>query len=475
LPAPLRAELERLLADRQYVALVVEAPEIVPELLTSHELKLPSELQPSVFWHSAGPSRAVDEWDEVAVGLGVFREVSAPWGNTESLHLFAEEQLGRFNVLGPGANSVTPRIFAALGFATAARADASSDVWTDLSSGWGVLPRLTHFTRRDRESGGHRESWFCLTLGPADLANLDALLGQVGAIARKLRSTTIQPGIPADALGAPVETAKATWATWIEHALRTIDNGQLEKVVAARRAEFTFRSALSPAHTLLSLGSRHGDSTRFAFFRGQSVFLGVTPERLLAKRGSEVETEALAGTVRRHEASLGQGSTRQFGHKEHKEHTPVLAQILATLSPFCTTITHDASPQLRAQRQVLHLRSAVYGSLKANYHVLTLVQALHPTPAVGGCPTADALNWITQHEDFDRGLYAGPVGWVDANGDGQFNVALRSGVMRGNQATLFAGAGIVAGSDAQREFDETALKLQVLLGSLCHGPAGALL
>lgn len=477
LASALRVEVERLLADGQCVALVVEAPSITPELLTSHELKLAPDLHPSTFWHTSTPSPVGSDvpflrCDETVVGLGIYREVSAPWGNTEVVRGLADDQLGQFRVVGPGARAFTPRLFAALGFAPRRETEASPDVWADLGGGAvAVIPRLTYVLRRSRDGhAAHQEAWFCLTLSAADQSELDGWLGQIAALTRRLRSSNMSEGLPAISTAAPAETGHAAWQNWVEHALGDIGAGKLEKVVAARRAQFTFDNPLSPAHTLLSLGHRHSDSTRFAFFRGGSVFLGATPERLIAKRGSAIETEALAGTVRRSEASSAQDSTHDFGPKEHKEHAPVLAQILATLAPFCTAITHDPTPQLRAQRQVLHLRSSVQARLQAPYHVLSLVQALHPTPAVGGRPTKDALTWITRHEDFDRGLYAGPVGWVDADGDGQFNVALRSGVMRGNQATLFAGAGIVAGSDAQKEFDETALKLQVLLESLCHGP-----
>lgn len=483
-----RVEVDRLLADGHCVALVLEAPVGVPEVLVSHEIGLPPDWQPSVFWHSDSPVGAhrdpatpvppntkqpTDPADETVVGLGVFAEVTAPWGETSALRRFGDERLKRFRVVGAGTSLVTPRLFAAIGFSPPLRQTPGVDAWADFGGAWGVIPRLAYVARRARKGGAkdQREAWFCLTLGPADLPHVDAMLGQIAWLGRKLRSSTIEPGQLADAIHAPEETSEATWASWIEQALGAIGDQKLEKVVAARTARFTFHGALSPAHTLLSLGMRHLDSTRFAFFRGQSTFLGATPERLIAKRGNDISTEALAGTVRRGESAFDENSTLDFGPKEHKEHSPVLAQILATLAPYCSSLSHDPSPRLRAQQQVLHLRTAVRGSLKEPYHALSLVQALHPTPAVGGCPTAPALTWIAQHEDFDRGLYAGPVGWVDAAGDGQFNVALRSGVLRAEQATLFAGAGIVAGSDPRREFEETALKLQVLLGSLCYGPA----
>jgi isochorismate synthase EntC len=121
-------------------------------------------------------------------------------------------------------------------------------------------------------------------------------------------------------------------------------------------------------------------------------------------------------------------------------------------------------------RTVLHLRTPIRGRLREASHVLALVEKLHPTPAVGGVPTEAAIDFITRHEPDERGWYAGPVGWFDAVGDGRFVVALRSGVVAGKRAELYAGAGIVRDSNAPSEFAETRWKLAALLGAL--GVAG---
>jgi isochorismate synthase EntC len=115
---------------------------------------------------------------------------------------------------------------------------------------------------------------------------------------------------------------------------------------------------------------------------------------------------------------------------------------------------------------VLHLRTPVLAELREPHHVLELVERLHPTPAVGGVPRTEALAWIAEHERRPRGWYAGPVGWFDAAGDGEFSVALRSGLLLGSTAHLYAGGGIVADSDAAGELAETQLKLAALLDAL---------
>jgi isochorismate synthase EntC len=121
---------------------------------------------------------------------------------------------------------------------------------------------------------------------------------------------------------------------------------------------------------------------------------------------------------------------------------------------------------VRRLKHLLHLCSPIRARLSGELHVLELLERLHPTPAVGGVPTALALDWIEAHEPFDRGWYSGAIGWFDARGDGEFNVALRSGLIRDRQARLYAGAGVVRGSLAAAEYAETTLKLAALLGSL---------
>ncbi len=125
-----------------------------------------------------------------------------------------------------------------------------------------------------------------------------------------------------------------------------------------------------------------------------------------------------------------------------------------------------AAPVVRALRHVVHLHTPITGTLRHPVHVLELAARLHPTPAVGGTPTRAALDWIAAHETTPRGWYAAPVGWFDGDGDGELAVALRCGVLAGNRAHLWAGAGIVAGSDPDRELAETELKLRAMLGAL---------
>jgi isochorismate synthase len=254
------------------------------------------------------------------------------------------------------------------------------------------------------------------------------------------------------------------WAALVSDILALIDAGGASKIVAARRTELEFSRPISVAATLETLRRQATGSTCFALRLGDTAWLGATPERLVRKHGTSLESEALAGTFRTTGSALADELLRS--PKEHREHLPVLDAIVAALGPLCREISHPEQPQLRELPDLLHLRTPITAELAAPVHVLDLVARLHPTPAVGGVPTHAALRWIGESEHAERGWYAGPVGWFDGFGDGDFQVALRSGLLRTNQATLYAGAGIVRGSEAASEYAETDLKLRALRRSL---------
>ena len=141
--------------------------------------------------------------------------------------------------------------------------------------------------------------------------------------------------------------------------------------------------------------------------------------------------------------------------------------MLQALRPCCSKIETDASPSLHKLPKVQHLITRFEGDILPNKSLLDVIARLHPTPAVGGVPAGSALTFLRDHEGFDRGWYAGPVGWLDAEGNGEFMVALRSGVIQGCEAVLFAGCGLVAGSDPEKEYQETLIKFSTMLDGLC--------
>ena len=194
------------------------------------------------------------------------------------------------------------------------------------------------------------------------------------------------------------------------------------------------------------------------------MFLGATPEWLIRKQGNQFQTEALAGSRSSQEPNA---EAELLGsQKDLREHALVVEELVRAFEPLTNDLGTPSGPTIRRLRDILHLHTPVTGELSEPTHVLDLVERLHPTPAVGGAPRSSAHRWILQHETEERGWYASPVGWVDAAGDGEFVVALRSALLVGNMAHIFAGAGIVAESDAALEFRETELKLAAMTNAL---------
>jgi menaquinone-specific isochorismate synthase len=209
---------------------------------------------------------------------------------------------------------------------------------------------------------------------------------------------------------------------------------------------------------------RGDGSVCFAFRSGVSTFLGATPERLVSRRGPLIRTEALAGSAAADDPAAVE--TLRLGDKDRREHAFVVNEIVERLLMLGAEVSVPEKPALRQFGPVLHLRTSIEATRLDAPHVLVLAHHLHPTPAVGGIPLQVALDFIRNNESFQRGRYASPVGWFGCNGDGELVVALRSGLVRGREIRLFAGAGLVNGSEAQAEWRETELKFRSFLDAL---------
>ncbi|HWN66974.1 MAG TPA: isochorismate synthase, partial [Haliangium sp.] len=260
----------------------------------------------------------------------------------------------------------------------------------------------------------------------------------------------------------------------IEDIRAAIAAGRCEKIVAARCSEVRLAHAMEPDTVLARLGRRHPDCYRFGYRADDAWFVGATPERLVTRTGDRVRTQALAGSIavpaREGRATSEDEQTAAAAllasGKDRGEQALVVQAIQRVIGPLCTELHVPDQPEIRVLRHVLHLETPIAGVLRQPTHVLALVAALHPTPAVGGVPTDVALRWIAAREPQPRGWYAAPVGWFDRHGDGEFAVAIRSGLLAGTRAYLYAGAGIVLDSDPEAEFEETRLKQRTVLDAL---------
>jgi isochorismate synthase len=252
------------------------------------------------------------------------------------------------------------------------------------------------------------------------------------------------------------------WRTVVRDAVAAIHDDELQKVVLARAVQAAVPDVIDPIALLDHLRSAHRDGYLFGIWRGERAFVGASPERLVRLDHGMVDASSLAGSAPRgatpsEDAALA--ANLLSSAKERAEHAMVRGALVEALGMMCDEITADEEPSLLALPHVQHLHTAVRARLLAGHSLLDLAGALHPTPAVGGTPREAALAFIREHEQLDRGWYAAPIGWIGRDA-GELAVALRSTLVHGAEATLFAGCGIVAGSDPARELSESRVKLQ---------------
>ncbi len=262
----------------------------------------------------------------------------------------------------------------------------------------------------------------------------------------------------------------ATWSAAVATAVGRIGAGELAKVVLARDLLVSSDAPLDPRRMLRRLADRFPDCWTFAV----DGLLGATPELLLRRSGRQLSARVLAGTAPRGAGAADErlAAALMDSTKDRAEHALAVDSLVRALEPYCATLDAPEEPELLTLANVRHLATDVTGTQRrhgsrARAGLLELVGAVHPTAAVCGTPTTDAAAMIAELEGMDRGRYAGPVGWLDARGDGEFGLALRCAELTGdNGARLFAGCGIVAGSDPAAELAETQAKFAAFQAAL---------
>lgn len=290
------------------------------------------------------------------------------------------------------------------------------------------------------------------------LDRLHRMVGDTGPAEPTVQATTFA----LDAVVAPERWRDEVVARAVEE----IRAGRLAKVVLARELRLTTDAAIERAAVVTHLRSTFGSAIVFLV----DGFVGASPELLVSRHGDVVRAHPLAGTTPRGAdpaADAGLAAGLLASTKDQWEHRITINWLLDGLLPFCSYVDAEPEPTIVSLANVHHLGTRVEGRLShPAASVLELVAALHPTPAVGGDPQGDALTLMTELEKTDRGRYAGPVGWVDAEGNGSFAVGIRSAEIDGHQARLFAGVGVVADSDPAAELEETRAKFRAMLDAL---------
>jgi isochorismate synthase len=405
-------------------------------------------VDPVALLNAAGDDR-VFFWQEPSAGrafLGIGSAWEATGGTDNRFTTIAEE----LEALDAGSLRLgLPRSpFVGAGFAFSPESQ-----WNALPSALARLPRLAYV--RDYE-GTFWQVAEPITDPHQTAEKLVAGLDRATKLAGVPSPDPLPVGRHPEALDDPV------YRKLVASAIHSIERGEFEKVVLARSVETPATPDLG--RLLARLGTQHPEAASFAIGDGRSVFCGATPELLVRWSQGRARSVALAGTVARGETPAEDalfGETLMADPKEHAEHQFVIDHVVERLAEMGLKPKTEATDLMKLSA-VQHLRTTIEAEGDLNGGVIPLVAALHPTPAVGGTPDSGALDFITRHEGLDRGWYAGPLGVMNLDGEGEFWVALRCALLDRDHSTLFAGAGIVAESEPDRELAETTLKLQNL-------------
>lgn len=324
-----------------------------------------------------------------------------------------------------------------------------------------VVPAVVYCRQADGQE------WVTVVGDGTSLANPRAHLA---ALQQSVLSSETQP----EHLAATVEprSSELRFLDMVASALTSIEAGSLSKVVLARQVDLRLDEPLYVAALLHRWRALEPNCTVFSMPVNGGQFVGASPELLVALRGNQVTSRPLAGTRRHGDAdddTLLRGSS-----KDAREHRLVVEAIGATLLPLCSTLDVPLHPELVHLHNIVHLGTTIRGELRADLirlhrSAFDLMAELHPTPAVGGVPRDASLRTIARLEADSRGHYAGPVGYVDADGNGEWMVGIRAATLRDRSARLAAGVGIVEGSEASVELEETELKFAAVFNAIAPG------
>ncbi|HMP89738.1 MAG TPA: isochorismate synthase [Kiritimatiellia bacterium] len=304
------------------------------------------------------------------------------------------------------------------------------------------------------------------TILVANLVQSPEIKRDVAILLATLNKLETPPPLAAAHLPLPINRIntpdRELWDAMVLRALKFLKDGELQKIVLARRCSFDFNEQLHPMALLQRLHEASPDSFHFCFNYGNEIaFIGATPERLYQRIGTKITSEALAGTRPRgatDEDDQWLESELLASAKERKEHRLVTDSIVETLKDFCVSLVAGDEPEILKLRYVQHLRTVISGELREPVSDTDILLALHPTPAIGGSPTEAATRHICELEPFDRGWYTAPIGWATRD-QAEFAVAIRCALVEGSRLSLFSGAGIMPESDPEQEWREIESKI----------------
>lgn len=371
-------------------------------------------------------------------------------------------------------------VMAAIGAAAVIEVDDGPAVWRDLAAARAALADRVHFDLVSpllfggvpfgTHHGDRGPHW--RRFRPARLVLPELMVVRAGSHVYSLSlggPVSLAPSVADDDEPpgrAPDFSRDDGYVALVEQAIEAIGDGVFEKVVPARRA--TVPGWQQPEHlgpTLARLRTDYSHCMTMAVTAGAETFLAASPERLVSLRYDELRTLALAGSTPRgadEEADRHLAEELLASPKNRAEHAFVVDGVRAKLADLGFEPQVPDEPEVARLANIQHLRTPVRAPADEDSDIFTIAEALHPTPAIGGTPSAAACAWLGTHEQFDRGWYGAPVGWVDLRGKGELRVGLRSALADDEGLHLFAGAGVVADSDPASELAETTVKLAAL-------------
>ncbi len=416
--------------------------------------------------------------DAAYAGFGAAVELTA-WG-AERFHKIEQRTRELFEgaIIDDGGEPLArPRLFGGFAF----RDDFTPDnTWSVFTPAHFILPHVQLTRIGD-------ETWLTLNahLAPEDLLE-DVLPELHHALDERYMLLTSPPNplskvergsdtpVLGNVRGGEVKItypmAYEAWAEAITRATHIMQAGELQKVVMSRICEIRLTHSIDVDAALDYLTAHYANAYRFLFEpQPGHAFFGATPELLARVDGQQVTTMGLAGSIKRGKSPEEEQTLEDQilnDPKERYEHALVVDEIKRRFGAITNELTVPDAPSLYKLSNIQHLYTPISGHLRESMGILPLVELLHPTPALGGQPRDLAMDFIRDAEPAPRGWYAAPIGMIDSQLDGAFAVAIRSAVVQDKRAWLYAGAGIVAESQPQKEWDETALKFRPMLGAL---------
>jgi menaquinone-specific isochorismate synthase len=403
--------------------------------------------------------------DDVAfAGMGMALEIFAYGTHRfETVQHRAQELFADAMLLNDAPDFAAPRLFGGFAFLDDFVPEYA---WSDFPPAHFVLPHY-QLTRHNGETWLTINAHLPYGENPQEL--LPDLQDALEAKIAQLRAESPALPRPNSQLDIRYPMSFENWSAAIHDALAQMQTGDLKKVVLARACELRFKDHVNVDAALDFLAQAYPETYRFLFEpRPYHAFYGATPELLAQVSGAEVKTMALAGSMRRgstpeEDATLG---AELIGDsKNAHEHDLVIHGIRTRLEPFVQHVNMGETGLMKL-KNIQHIYTPISGTLQHQNGILPIVAALHPTPALGGDPREVAIKLISRSEPVPRGWYAAPVGWIDGKQNGQFVVGIRSAVAQESRVWLYAGCGIVPGSDPQKEWDEATLKFKPMLNAL---------